>query len=128
MLKIDPTGEMGELGEERRIRIAAASFRKRWWLPGGRHGLLPWCFAAFPRITASRGAEDRLRDRVAWQRRGLDVNSPAEQYRLESILGRFSGLHLLCIQYVGFQILNPSLDLGFDLSAEYQAALQMHQG
>ena len=40
---------------------------------------------------------------------------------------RFSGLQLRCIQYVGFQILNPSLDLGFDLSAEYQAAMQLHQ-
>jgi hypothetical protein len=54
--------------------------------------------------------------------RGLDVNDPAEQYTLRSIPGTFSGLHLLCIEYVGFRIIEPSLDLGFDLSAEYEAA------
>jgi hypothetical protein len=60
--------------------------------------------------------------------RGLNVSDSAERYTLQSIPGNFSGLNLLCIQYVGFQILDPSVDLGFDLSAEYQAALQMHQG
>jgi hypothetical protein len=59
--------------------------------------------------------------------RGLDVNSPEQKYTLNSIPGKFSGLHLLCIEYVGFQIINPSLDIGFDLSAEYAAALAMHQ-
>ena len=60
--------------------------------------------------------------------RGLDVNDPAEQYQLQSIPCKFSGLHLVCIQYVGFQIINPSLDLGCDLSAEYQATLSVHGG
>ena len=59
---------------------------------------------------------------------GLDVNNPAEQYTLRSIPGKFSGLYLLCLQYVGFQIIEPSLDLGFDLSAEYEAARGMHGG
>jgi hypothetical protein len=60
--------------------------------------------------------------------RGRDVSDPAERYTLQSISGNFSGLNLLCIQYVGFQILDPSVDLGFDLSAEFQGALQIHQG
>ena len=54
--------------------------------------------------------------------RGLDVNSPEEKYTLRSIPGKFSGLHLLCIEYVGFQIIDPAVDIGFDLSAEYEAA------
>lgn len=58
--------------------------------------------------------------------RGLDVNSPEQKYTLNSIPGKFSGLHLLCIEYVGFQIIDPSIDLGFDLSAEYTAACKMH--
>jgi hypothetical protein len=60
--------------------------------------------------------------------RGPDVNDPTERYQLQSIPGKYSGLHLVCIQYVGFQIINASLDLGFDLSAEYQAALSVHCG
>jgi len=58
--------------------------------------------------------------------RGLQVNDPAEQYQLNSIPGKFSGLHLLCIEYVGFKIIDPSVDLGFDLSAEYAAACKVH--
>ena len=57
--------------------------------------------------------------------RGLDVNDPAEQYSLRSISGKFSGLHLLCIEYVGFQIIDPKVDIGFDLAAEYAAARAM---
>lgn len=60
--------------------------------------------------------------------RGLDVNDPAEQYSLNSIPGKFSGLQLLCIEYVGFQIIDPKVDIGFDLSAEYQAARAMFGG
>jgi hypothetical protein len=58
--------------------------------------------------------------------RGLDVNDPAEQYTLRSIPGKFSGLHLLCIEYVGFQKLDPKMDLGFNLGTEYQHALRLH--
>ena len=46
---------------------------------------------------------------------------------LETFAGKFSGLHLLCIEYVGFQLIDPSIDLGFDLSAEYAEALRMHK-
>lgn len=54
--------------------------------------------------------------------RGLDVNTPDEKYTLRSLPGKFSGLHLLCIEYVGFQIIDPKVDIGFDLAAEYAAA------
>ena len=57
--------------------------------------------------------------------RGLQVNDPAEQYSLNSIPGKFSGLHLLCIEYVGFKVIDPSVDLGFDLSAEYTEACNL---
>ncbi len=58
--------------------------------------------------------------------RGLDVNSSEQKYTLNSLPGAFSGLQLLCIEYIGFQMINPSLDLGFDLSLEYQAALALY--
>jgi hypothetical protein len=59
--------------------------------------------------------------------RGIDVSAPDESYQLQSIPGKFSGLNLLCLQYVGFQIIDPSIDLGFDLSAEFKAAMSLHQ-
>ena len=55
---------------------------------------------------------------------GLDVNDPAKKYSIKSLPGDYSGLHLLCIEYVGFKQIDPSVDLGFDLSKEYAAALE----
>ena len=59
--------------------------------------------------------------------RGLDVNNPGKKYSVASLEGGFSGLHLLCIEYVGFQMIDPSIDLGFDLSSEYQAAFALRR-
>ena len=37
----------------------------------------------------------------------------------------FSGLQLLCVMYVAFQIVAPGADTGFDVSREYQSALNL---
>lgn len=37
----------------------------------------------------------------------------------------FSGLHLLCLEYVGFRIIDPAVDIGFDISAEYAEACRV---
>lgn len=60
--------------------------------------------------------------------KGLDVNDPAQKYQLRSLPGRFSGLHLVSIEYVGFKLVDPSADLGFDLSQEYHQAQLLFGG
>ena len=57
-----------------------------------------------------------------------NLNDSEKKHTLQSLPGSFSGLHLLCLKYVGFQILDPTIDVGIDLSAEYQAALEIHSG
>lgn len=127
VLEIDPAGDVGKLAEEGRSRIAASSFRKTG---GGvlRADAMAYCLGALQHFDGMPRADvQKIAFEIAMLgSRGLDVNDPAEQYTLRSIEGKFSGLHLLCIQYVGFQIIEPSLDLGFDLSAEYDAARSMH--
>lgn len=54
--------------------------------------------------------------------KGFDVNDPARKYRLRSLPGEFSGLHLVCILDVGMKLVDPSADTGFDLSREYEEA------
>ncbi len=54
--------------------------------------------------------------------KGLSVQDPTAKYTLRSLSGSFSGLHLLCTEYVGFKIIDPSVDIGFDIAAEYEAA------
>ena len=53
------------------------------------------------------------------------MNNPDSRYTLRSVPGEFSGLHLMCLMYVGFKKLEPKLDIGFDLSHEYEAALKL---
>ena len=58
---------------------------------------------------------------------GLDHASPDKKYSLNSLPGeQFSGLQLMCLMYVGFKDIDPTLDLGTDLSQAYEAALKMH--
>ena len=57
---------------------------------------------------------------------GLDVNNPTPKHRLRLLPGEFSGLHLVCIEYVGFQQIMPDAQIGFDLSKEYEAALKLY--
>ena len=58
--------------------------------------------------------------------KGLDVNNADRRYRLKSLPGGFSGLHLVCLMYVGFRIVAPEKNIGFDLSKEYTAAEALH--
>jgi tetratricopeptide (TPR) repeat protein len=53
---------------------------------------------------------------------GFDVSNPEKIYQINSMPGDFSGLQLLSYMYVGFQMIDPSIDIGFDLSKEYQLA------
>lgn len=56
---------------------------------------------------------------------GIKVNNPEIKYTLKSMPGKFTGLNLLCLEYVAFKQVAPNQDIGFDLSKEYQIALQL---
>ena len=126
VLTLDPIGQLGQRAEKGRSQIAVKSFRER----GGdlRPDAFSYCLGALQRFEGMPKAEvQRITFEIAMLgTRGLQVNDPAEQYKLSSITGKFSGLHLLCIEYVGFKLIDPSVDIGFDLSEEYAAACQTH--
>ena len=125
VLALDRNGSMGEMAEQGRSRIAEQAFRIRGG--GLRPDAMSYCQGALERFKDMPLAEvQKITFEIAMLgSRGLDVNEPAEQYTLRSISGEFSGLHLLCIEYVGFQIIDPKVDIGFDLAAEYAAARVM---
>jgi len=50
---------------------------------------------------------------------------PAANHQLRHLPGNFSGLHLLCLPYVAFQLMAPKHDIGFDFSKEYAAAQKL---
>jgi Flp pilus assembly protein TadD len=127
VILLDPAGTLAERAEKSLSRIAEISFREQ----GGnlRPDALSYCLGALQRFQDMPRAEiQSITFEIAMLgTRGLQVNDPAEQYTLKSIPGKFSGLHLLCIEYVGFKVIDPSVDLGFDLSAEYAEACRLHK-
>jgi len=58
---------------------------------------------------------------------GLDINDPDKKYTLNSMRGSFTGLQLVSYMYVGFKIIDHSLDVGLDLSEEYNEALRLFE-
>jgi tetratricopeptide (TPR) repeat protein len=58
-------------------------------------------------------------------REGLDINNPQKKYRIKLLEGEYTGLQLVCYMYAGFKRIDHSLDVGIDLSKEYQFAMKL---
>ena len=59
---------------------------------------------------------------------GIDHTTPGKTYTLKAYPGEtFSGLHLLCLMYVGFKIYDPSVNCGLDFAEAYAMALETHK-
>ena len=59
--------------------------------------------------------------------KGINPGDFNRKYSLRSLPGEYTALHLLCIMYVAFKKFSPDTDIGFDLSAEYEKALELYQ-
>jgi Flp pilus assembly protein TadD len=119
--------EVAELARKARSRIAQHSFRPD--VSGElRMDAVMYCLGAIERFEGMSMQEvQSITFEIAMLgRRGLDVNDPTPKYQLRSLNGDFSGLHLVSIEYVGFKLLDPSVDIGFDLSREYGQAQALH--
>jgi tetratricopeptide (TPR) repeat protein len=122
-LEINPHGPVAEKVQESRGRIAETTFRAKAG-KGVRMDAVMYCAGALKTFAAMKSKEI---EKVAMEiailgTRGLDVNDSAQKYQLRSLPGEYSGLHLLCIEYVGFKLTKPELDIGFDFSTEYAMA------
>lgn len=59
---------------------------------------------------------------------GIDHTTPGKTYSLKAYPGEtFSGLHLLCLMYVGFKLYDPSVNSGLDFASFYKMALEAHR-
>jgi tetratricopeptide (TPR) repeat protein len=119
----DPDSDLAEHCRRERSQIAENTFRSN---ASGqiRMDAVMYCLGALQ--TFSKMPEEDVR-KVTFEiallgTKGLDVNDPAEKYQLRSLAGHFSGLHLVSIEYVGFKLLDPNVNIGFDLSREYRQA------
>ena len=63
-----------------------------------------------------------------WTEQGcLAINNPDKKYRLKSLDGEFTALHLVSYMYVGTSIIMPGQDAGIDLSKEFKAAKSLFE-
>ena len=59
--------------------------------------------------------------------KGIDYSDPDKTYIINSIPQKeFTGLHLLCLMYTGFKIIEPDLDTGLDFADAYKMASDVH--
>jgi tetratricopeptide (TPR) repeat protein len=122
-VELDPDSDIAELCRTERSRIAGTTFRAA---AGGRLRMdaVMYCMGAMKTFAAMPSEQvKKVTFEIAFLgAKGLDVNDPEQKYQLRSLPGAFSGLHLVSIMYVGFKLVDPKADAGFDLSAEYEEA------
>lgn len=128
VITLDPGGHLAEKAEAGRNRITQAKFRKA----GGalRPDVLTYCGDALQLFEAIPKDEvQKITMEIAMLgAKGFSVNDLSKKYQLRTLPGDFTGLHLLCLEYVGFKIIDPTVDIGFDISAEYAEARRTHGG
>ena len=128
VIALDQVGSLAERAEQARNRITNRGLHEA---DGGlRTDVLSHC------VDALRIFDGMPKDRVQsitmeiamLGTKGLSVSDNTTKNTLRGLPGSFSGLQLLCLEYVGFRIIDPSVDIGFDIAAEYEAAKRRHDG
>lgn len=123
-----PGSDFAERARQARTKIAHVNMRKA---TGG--GLRPdvvmyiaGALDTFARVGPVKTREITFEVAMKGQG-GLDINDSRKKYTLKSLPGEFSGMHLVSIMYAGIKQVDPSLNPGIDLSAEYEAAKALHK-
>jgi len=114
----DPT--YAEMARDRLREMAEKSFKSG----GLRMDAVQFCYEALTRFdTMTEDAVQTTVNEIALLgRHGLDPHDAEKSQTLESMVGSFSGLQLICFLYVGMKRVAPEQDIGFDVSSEYDVA------
>ena len=123
LLGLDAPEKLKELARTARREIAISNFKSK----GFRMDAVFYLMDAIQRFSKKRKEEIQTIsfDIALKGREGLDINNPDKKYAIKSLEGEYPGLQLVCLMYAGFQIIDPSLDIGVNLSKEYQFAKKL---
>ena len=93
-----------------------------------RYDAVFYCLAAFEKFEQMNLLQIRgvVSEIAMLGNSGFDVSNSERNYQITSLPGDFTGIQLISYMYVGFQMIDPDIDIGFDLSKEYQIAKKMH--
>ncbi|MGE3312797.1 MAG: tetratricopeptide repeat protein [Limisphaerales bacterium] len=124
-IEIHPHNDLAEVARKASSQLAQESLQLASTAGIARSDAVEYCVAAI-REFRNRPIEEV--QQIAFEiatlgRSGLDVHNAEKRYRLGSLPGEFTALHLVCLMYVGFQVVAPGTDVGFDLAKEYGMAL-----
>lgn len=126
VVAMDEFNDMAKRAKERLSSLARVGFMMRGGTTG-RPDAVMYCLSALEYFA---DLPDEEVQRIAFEigvlgTKGFEINDPAQQYQLRSMPGKFSGLQMVCIMYVGFKRIAPEYAASFDLSNEYAVALEM---
>lgn len=124
VLKLEAPEHIIKLTKDRLREIAVSQFKSE----GPRMDAVFYLLGALQRFEQKTDQEIKdITFEIALKgQTGLDINNPNKTYTLNSIEGEFTGLQLVCYMYAGFKRIEPSLDVGIDLSDEYSLAVQLY--
>jgi hypothetical protein len=126
VIEIQPYTPIAGMAKQMRSSIAQENFRK---VPSGvpRMDAVMYCLGALKKFDEMTSEQVR---NVGFEvatlgMNGINVNDPKSEYHLRTLPGTFTGLQLLCYEYVAFKQVAPDIDIGFDLAKEYGEATRM---
>ena len=125
-IDIQPYNSIADSAKELRSRIAQQNFRGAS-VGGLRMDALMYLLGAMKQFSEMTKEDiQKVGFEIATLgMNGINVNDPKSQYQLRTLPGTFSGLRLLCYEYVAFKQFAPDLNIGFDLAKEYEEAKRM---
>jgi tetratricopeptide (TPR) repeat protein len=128
VVAIDEFNDTAKLAKQQLSALARIGFMMKGGTTG-RPDAVMYCLSALEHFAT---LPDEEVQRITFEigmlgTKGFEINDPAQQYQLRSMPGKFSGMQMVCIMYVGFKRIAPECAASFDLSNEYAVALKMFE-
>jgi tetratricopeptide (TPR) repeat protein len=124
VIELAPGSPQAERAKDRRREFAYEGFRKSGEL---RPDAVMYCLDALQKFNtmSQRETAGVAMEAATLGQSGLEVNNPDKKYQLRTLPGHYSGLNVVCILHTAVQQIAPGNDSGFDVQAEYEAALKL---
>lgn len=122
-IEIDDSSPVSQMSKDLLSEIAAINLKAE----GFRTDAMFYCIHAMD-LFDTVGPEEtkKIVFEIAHKgQNGLDINDPTKKYTLSSLEGTYTGLQLVSYMYVGFKRIAPQMDMGIDLSGEYEMAVNL---
>ena len=121
-----PASNVAEQARQARTKLAHRSMRSNA-VAGLRPDVVMYITDAFKTLAEAGAAKaQQIALEIALKGQGgLNINDPETKYTLKTLPGEFSGLQLVSIMYTAFKQIDPTVDAGIDLDAEYKVAIAM---